>query len=117
MGMANILGRLLTLSSMSISPASIINLHQSTVMVTKTPSVPLVVRSYQTGPVHSQDTISDPQSAVRGSRPVRDQSPDVNAWSIERGVLQEGNMLVCVHSSYTLSYNITLHYIIIYTKL
>lgn len=68
MGMVNIVGILLTLSSMSISPSSIINLQQPLVIVTNsttgTPSVPLVVCSYQTGPVHSQDAISDPQSAV-----------------------------------------------------
>lgn len=59
-------------------------------LLTETGSVPLVVCSDQTGPVHSQDAISDPQSAVGGSRSVRDQSPDVDAWSVERSVLQKG---------------------------
>lgn len=52
----------------------------------------LVVCSYQTGPIHSQDAVSDPQSAVGGGGSVRDQSPDVNAWSVERSVLQEGHV-------------------------
>lgn len=60
--------------------------------------VPLVVCSYQTGPVHSQDAISDPQPAVGGSRSVRDQSPDVNAWSVEGSVLQEGEVLAYMYS-------------------
>lgn len=64
--------------------------------ITGTSSVPLIVCSYQTGAIHSQDAISDPQSAVGGSRTVRDQSPDVNAWSVERSVLQEGEVLQCV---------------------
>lgn len=99
MGMVNTVGRLLllALSSMSISPTSTINLHQPIVMATNsttaTSSVPLVVCSYQTGPVHGQDAIADPQSAIRGSRSVRDQCPDVNSWSVERSVLQEGEVL------------------------
>lgn len=34
--------------------------------------VPLVVCSDQTGSIHSQDAITDPQSAVGGSRAIRD---------------------------------------------
>lgn len=62
---------------------------------TGTSSLPLVVRSDQTGPVHRQDPVSDPQPAVGGSRSVRDQSPDVDAWSVERGVLQGRRVIVC----------------------
>lgn len=85
MGMVNTVGRLLTLSSMPVSVVSLIS--SSPLLCSQT--VPLVVCSYQTGPVHSQDAISDPQSAIRGSRSVGDQSPDVNTWSVERSVLQE----------------------------
>lgn len=101
MGIVNIVQRRRSLSSMSLTPARIINLHQPIIRVTKniseTGSVPLVVCSYQAGAVHSQDAVSDPQSAVRGSRPFRDQGPDVNAWSIEGSVLQGGQVLVYRH--------------------
>lgn len=56
--------------------------------------IPLVVCSDQAGSIHSQDAVSDPQSAVGRSRTVRDQSPDVDAWSIKRSVLQEGEVSV-----------------------
>lgn len=87
MGRVNIIIRL---SSVPVSPSSIINLYQPIVIVTT--SVPLVVCSYQTGPVHCQDAVSNSQSAIRGSRSVGDQSPDVNARSVERSVLQEGEV-------------------------
>lgn len=50
--------------------------------------VPLVVGPDQTGAVHGQDAIADPQPAVGGGRPVWDQSADVDARSVEGSVLQ-----------------------------
>lgn len=93
MGTVSIVERLLPLSPNSISPSSIVNLLQPIVVVTDSFSVPLVVGSYQAGPVHSQDAVSDPQPAVRRRRAVRDQSSDVDAWSVERGVLRGGQEL------------------------
>lgn len=52
--------------------------------------VPLVVGPDQTGSVHGQDAIADPQPPVGGGRPVRDQGADVDARSVERSVLQSG---------------------------
>lgn len=59
-------------------------------------TAPLVVCSDQTGPVHGQDAISDPQSAVGGRRPVWDEGPDVDARSVERSVLQGGEGSHCL---------------------
>lgn len=70
-----------------------LSLIQPTVVGSSIPAVrlylPLVVRSNQAGPINCQDAVSDPQSAVRGSRSVRDQSPDVNTRSIKWSVLSE----------------------------
>lgn len=98
MGMVNTGKTTTTRSLINVNiTTSTINLHQPIVMATNsttaTSSVPLVVCSYQTGPVHGQDAIADPQSSIRGSRSVRDQCPDVNSWSVERSVLQEGEVL------------------------
>ncbi|KAF3852152.1 hypothetical protein F7725_005507 [Dissostichus mawsoni] len=82
MGTVSIVGRLLPLSPNSISPSSIVNLLQPIVVVTDSSSVPLVVGSYQAGPVHSQDAVSDPQPAVRRRRAVGDQSSDPTLQSI-----------------------------------
>lgn len=54
------------------------------------PTVPLVVGPNQTGSVHGQDAIADPQPPVGGGRSVRDQGADVDARGVERSVLQAG---------------------------